>query len=165
VELHDIDALAQTFLEAAYDAVKNDTEMDLSFAAVAEMADMDNGPAKAAFEYLLHRNLVRAGEDEGIFELTGYGVAAVELQRSEPEVQRALNDLAVAVHACQALDEKTKADLYCDIETMQNQLRKSEPDKELLQRVWDSIERVAGHATDEIENALTAIQNYGWFLK
>ena len=121
--------------------------------------------AQAALEYLYSRNLARPHEEPGIFILTEYGAAAVELQRNEPEVHRALNDLAVAVHACDAFDEQTRAELRGNIEALHCQLRNPEPDKELLQRVWESIERLAGPATDEIEAALRAIQTYGWFLR
>lgn len=160
-----IDTPADRMLQVAYDAVEGDVSTELSLAAVAEMADLDNGSAQAALEYLCSRNLARPHEEPGIFNLTEYGAAAVELQREDPDVHRALNDLAVAVHACQAFDEQTRADLRGNIETLHCQLRNPEPDKELLQRVWESIERLAGPATDEIEAALRAIQTYGWFLR
>ncbi len=162
---HDMDVLADRLLQVAYDAVEGDVSVELSLAAVAELADLDNGSAQAALEYLCGRNLTRLHEKPGIFILTEYGAAAVELQRKDPEVHRALNDLAVAVHACEAFDEQTRADLRGSIETLHCQLRNPEPDKELLQRVWESIERLAGPATDEIEAALRAIQTYGWFLR
>ena len=165
MDTHNIDTLADRLLQTAYDAVEGDVSTELSLAAVAELADLDNGSAQAALEYLYSRNLARPHEEPGIFILTEYGAAAVELQRNEPEVHRALNDLAVAVHACDAFDEQTRAELRGNIEALHCQLRNPEPDKELLQRVWESIERLAGPATDEIEAALRAIQTYGWFLR
>ncbi len=162
---NNIDTFADRLLQTAYDAVEGDVSTELSLAAVAELADLDNGSAQAALEYLYSRNLARPHEKPGIFILSEYGVAAVELERKAPEVHRALNDLAVAVHACEALDEQTRADLRGNIEALHCQLRHPEPDKELLQRLWESIERLAGPATDEIEAALRAIQTYGWFLR
>ncbi len=162
---NDTDTRADAFLQAAYDAIDGDVSIELSLAAIAEMAHLDDGSAEAALEYLCSRDLARRHQEPGIFILTEYGAAAVELQRTEPEVHRALTDLAVAVHACEALDEQTRSDLCSNIGKLHCHLRAPEPDTELLQRVWESIERLAGPATDEIEAALRAIQTYGWFLR
>ncbi len=160
-----LDTIADRMLQAAYDAAAADTEMELSLSAVAQMAQVADDRAGTAYEYLRSRNFVQDGASAGLFHLTGYGIAAVKLQRSQPEVHTALDDLAVAVHACERLDDTAKADIICDIEALRTQLRKSRPDEGLLQRLWQSIDAVASPAGAELENALAAVQKYGWFLQ
>ena len=62
------------------------------------------------------------------------------------EVGEALSGLRNAITSSSALDEATKMDLVVDIDTIQDQLAKSQPNKTVLQTVWTGVERAAALA-------------------
>jgi hypothetical protein len=58
-----------------------------------------------------------------------------------------LNELKERITDSEAVPEDTKLDLAVDIETLKTQLAKHDPDKQVVQRLWDRISKVADVAS------------------
>jgi hypothetical protein len=58
----------------------------------------------------------------------------------------ALAELRQAIKQSDAIDDAQKMDLVVDVDTLQTQLAKPTPDRQLVSRLWDGINRIASVA-------------------
>jgi hypothetical protein len=58
----------------------------------------------------------------------------------------ALSDLRQAIKASDKIDETQKMELVVDVDTLQTQLARPTPNRELISRVWEGINRAASIA-------------------
>jgi hypothetical protein len=73
------------------------------------------------------------------------------------DLSRVLNDLRTAVLSSRTLDDEAKLNVAADIETLQTQLQKPEPDKSIVQRAWAGIQ-AATTAAEFIQFAAKAAE-------
>jgi hypothetical protein len=62
------------------------------------------------------------------------------------QIGEALSELREAVTSSSELDESGKLDLVVDIDSVQDQLAKASPNKEVIRNLWEAINRVASLA-------------------
>ena len=76
------------------------------------------------------------------------------------DLSRVLADMKQAILAEPGISEEQKLEAIADIDSLQSQLQKPNPDKSLIQRLWSGIERVAavGGTVDFILKASTLIE-------
>jgi len=76
------------------------------------------------------------------------------------DVSRALSAIRQAVLAEKALSEEEKLDAVADIDSLQAQLQKPDPDRSVVQKLWSSVEKIAavGSVVDLITKASTLIE-------
>jgi len=58
------------------------------------------------------------------------------------DLSRILHDLRTAVLSTSSLDDQTKLNVAADIDTIQTQLQKTEPDRSIMRRAWEGIKAV-----------------------
>ena len=58
------------------------------------------------------------------------------------DLSRALTELELAITASEDIPDWEKLDLTSDLATIQSQLSKSKPDKGLIEKVWNGIEKI-----------------------
>ena len=85
---------------------------------------------------------------EGIrIQATGQNIITIgdgnQVEARFKNVGEALANLADAIKASEELDESTKLDLVADINSMQDQLAKKNPNKGVLQSLWAGVETAA----------------------
>ena len=59
------------------------------------------------------------------------------------ELHQALGELKDAITASDELEERDKLDVVVDIESIRDQLAKSQPDKPMLKSLWGGLQRIA----------------------
>jgi hypothetical protein len=59
------------------------------------------------------------------------------------ELHQALDELKAAVTGSDDLEESSKFDAAIDLESIKDQLAKTEPDKTIVSRIWGGLEKVA----------------------
>jgi hypothetical protein len=59
------------------------------------------------------------------------------------DLSRVLNDLKAAVQANTAIENAEKLNALADIETLQSQLQKPQPNRSVISAVWGGIEKIA----------------------
>lgn len=59
------------------------------------------------------------------------------------KLRAALDELQAAITETQDLDEATKLDLVVDVESLKDQLAKSEPNVSVISQIWKGLEKVA----------------------
>jgi hypothetical protein len=71
-----------------------------------------------------------------------------------------LADLREAIKESPALDEAAKIDAVADIDSMQDQLAKAEPNKPVIQTLWSNIKNIATMAglAEAVSNLAPHIQ-------
>ncbi|MBI3110614.1 MAG: hypothetical protein HYZ01_03475 [Ignavibacteriales bacterium] len=88
---------------------------------------------------------------EGIrIEATGQNIITLgngnQVNARYREVGEALSDLREAIKLSDRLDENAKVDLVVDIDSIQDQLAKPNPNKSVIQGLWEGINRAASVA-------------------
>ncbi len=89
---------------------------------------------------------------EGIkIEATGQNIITIgdgnQVNVKFKEAAEALLDLKEAVKKSSELEEETKLEIVSDIETIQGQLSKPNPNKSVIQTLWSGIEKAASVGT------------------
>ena len=74
------------------------------------------------------------------------------------DVGEALANLADTIKASEKLDDAAKLDLVADINSMQDQLAKKEPNKGVLRSLWTAVETAAKAAG--IVEAVTKVTDF-----
>lgn len=59
----------------------------------------------------------------------------------------ALNELRIAITKCEEIDASTKLEMVSDIDTIQDQLAKSIPNKTVVKALWENVNRAASIAS------------------
>jgi hypothetical protein len=82
---------------------------------------------------------------EGIkIEATGQNIITIgdgnQIEARYRDAGEAFSQLAEAIKQSSSIEEAKKVDLVADINSMQDQLAKSQPNKTVLQTLWDGIE-------------------------
>lgn len=92
-------------------------------------------------------------------EATGQNIITLgdgnQVNSRHQEAGEALSKLREAIKASHSLDENKKIDLVVDVDSIQDQLAKPNPNKTVIQSLWDGINRAASIA--ELTDAVTKI--------
>jgi len=93
-------------------------------------------------------SLYRRADDVGRINITNIqGVTVVGdgnvVNTHSVELTRKLGELRALVLNEQTVDERARLDLVADIDTLQSQLQKPEPDHGIVETAWRGIERTA----------------------
>lgn len=92
-------------------------------------------------------------------EATGQNIITLgdgnQVNASHQEAGEALSKLRETIKASHSLDENKKIDLVVDVDSIQDQLAKPNPNKTVIQSLWEGINRMASIA--ELTDAVTKV--------